>query len=244
VTNYHVSASPQYGVASQTDAFFIGSNGQLYVKWVTGAGNWSGPVGLGPEGIFPPGAGVAASPQYGVDNQTDVFAVGNNGQLYVAWVTGAGNWSGPVGLGPEGILPPGAGVAASPQYGVDNQTDVLAVGNNGLLYVAWVTGAGNWSGPVGLIAPPAITLAALQDQDGRFVSVAGQGFTEGGDVSLAYDIEAGGAPTTHETGQTSVQADASGSFTARIDVNLVEVSAANVEATDLTSGRTAAGSLP
>jgi hypothetical protein len=187
---------------------------------------------------------VSASPQYGVDNQTDAFFIGSNGQLYVKWVSGAGNWDGPVGLGPEGIFPPGAAVAASPQYGVDDQTDVFAVGNNGQLHVAWVSGAGNWNGPIGLIAPPAITLAALQDQDGRFVSVAGVRFTGGGDVSLAYDIEAGGAPTTHETGQTNVQADASGSFSARIDVNLVEVSAANVEATDLTSGRTAAGSLP
>jgi hypothetical protein len=112
VTNYNVSASPQYGVESQTDVFFIGSNGELYVAWVIGAGYWNGPVGL--EITFPPGAAVAASPQYGVDNQTDVFAfaVGdtggvNNGQLYISWVIYGGTWSGPVGLRPGGHLPAG-----------------------------------------------------------------------------------------------------------------------------------------
>jgi hypothetical protein len=121
---------------------------------------------------------------------------------------------------------------------------VFAVGNNGQLYVSWVIGAGNWNGSIGLPFPPVITLATFQPQDGWFVSVAGEHFTEGGGVSLAYDIEAGGAPTTHEKGQTSAQADASGSFSARINVNLTDVSAAYVEATDLASGRTADSPSP
>ena len=42
-----------------------------------------------------------------------------------------GAWNGPVGLGPEGVLPPGAALAASPQYGVDGQTDVSSPGQYG-----------------------------------------------------------------------------------------------------------------
>jgi hypothetical protein len=80
------------------------------------------------------GTSVAASPQIGVGNQTDVFAI-KNGQLNVFWVDGGGAWKGPVGLGPAGAFPPGAALAASPQYGVPNQTDVFAVGNSRLAAV-------------------------------------------------------------------------------------------------------------
>src|SRR5205807_238644 len=132
-----------------TDVFAIGNDGQLYVFWVVGSA-WAGPVAIGPPGVFPPGAAVAASPQYGVDNQTDVFAIGNDGALHVFWAPpGGGQWQGPVGLGPTGVFPPGAAVAASPQYGVDNQTDVFAIGNDGQLYVFWAPpGGGQWQGPV------------------------------------------------------------------------------------------------
>ena len=77
VTNNNVSASPQYGIPSQTDVFFIASDGELYVSWVVGAGDWNGPVGLAI--ISPPGAAVAASEHYGVDNRTDLFTVAGTG---------------------------------------------------------------------------------------------------------------------------------------------------------------------
>jgi hypothetical protein len=98
---------------------------------------------------------VAASPHYGVNNQTDVFAVGADGQLRVAWVLGGGAWNGPAGIGPAGLFPPGAAVAASPHYGVNNQTDVFAVGADGQLRVAWVLGGGAWNGPSVIAAPKA-----------------------------------------------------------------------------------------
>lgn len=45
--------------------------------------------------------GLAASPQFGVDNQrTEVFAVDNDGQLQVTWVVGSGGWNGPKLIGP------------------------------------------------------------------------------------------------------------------------------------------------
>ena len=106
---------------------------------------------IGP-GIFPPNAAVAASNQFGISNQTDVFAVDRNGTLHVAWVVGGGAWNGPAPIGP-GIFPPGAAVAASNQFGISNQTDVFAVDRNGTLHVAWVVGGGwlertgsDWSG--------------------------------------------------------------------------------------------------
>jgi hypothetical protein len=139
-----LAASPQYGVQNQTDVFAIDNNGQLQGFWVTGGGNWQGPVGLGPAGTFPPRAALAV---YGAHNQTEVFAISNNGQLQVFWVVGNGAWAGPVGKGPAGRFPPGAPLAASPQFGVSNQTDVFAIGNDGLLNIFWVTD-GAWRGPV------------------------------------------------------------------------------------------------
>lgn len=91
-----VTASRQYGLDAQTDVFTVSHDGQLQVAWAGQAAAGNGPVGLGPVGVFPPGAAVTASPQYGLDNQTDVFAVANNGQLQVAWAAGSGGWNGPV----------------------------------------------------------------------------------------------------------------------------------------------------
>jgi hypothetical protein len=239
-----VAASPQYGVDNQTDVFAIGNNGQLQVCWLGVGGGQNGIVGLGPTGVCPPGAAVAASPQYGVDKQTDVFAIGNDGRLQVYWVQGGGNWAGPVAMGPDpNVCPPGAGVAASPQYGVANQTDVFAIGNDGRLQVYWVQGGGNWAGPVGLGPDPNIALAALQDSGGRFIQVDGADFTPNGDVSVAYDIWSGGGPTTHETGDITVMADGAGAFTSRISPTLTDISGAAVQATDLASSKSTTNSI-
>ncbi|MFD6159350.1 hypothetical protein ACFWF7_28840 [Nocardia sp. NPDC060256] len=143
-------ASPQYGVPDQTDVFLVGNDGRLYVFWVHGGGTWQGPMGLGPADFFPRGAVVVASPQYGVPNQTDVFAVGNDGRLYVCWIHGEDTWYGPMGLGPSELYPAGAGVAVSPQDNGRGQTDVFVIGNNGQLYVTWIEGEDTWLGPVGL----------------------------------------------------------------------------------------------
>jgi hypothetical protein len=64
------------------------------VMWVVGGGVWAGPVPIGPPGMFSPGAPIAASQQFGL-NQTDVFVVDRNGTLNVAWVVEAGAWTGP-----------------------------------------------------------------------------------------------------------------------------------------------------
>jgi hypothetical protein len=238
-----VVASNQFGVNNQTDVFAIGANGQLHVAWVNSGGAWNGPIGIGPAGVFPPGAGVGASNQFGVNNQTDVFAIGANGQLHVAWVNGGGAWNGPIGIGPTGVFPPGAGVVASNQFGVGNQTDVFAIGNDGLLHVAWVNGGDAWNGPIALTRPPQIVIASLQDDHGRFVKVDGTNFTPNGSVLIDFQITAGGAPTTTTSGELSATANASQAFTARIDVNLVGVSAAAVKATDRATNRSATASL-
>ena len=159
-----VLASQQFGL-SQTDVFLVANNGQLQVFWVDNAGGWGGPEAIGPANLFPAGANLAKSQQFGCNNQTDVFVADKNGQLNVFWVNNAGAWNGPEKIGPSAILNPGCPLATSQQFGCDNQTDVFAVDKNGQLNVFWVNNAGAWNGPE-KIGPstftPAAQLAASQ----------------------------------------------------------------------------------
>jgi hypothetical protein len=77
-----VAASQQFGTANQTDVFTVNSSGALTVAWVVGAGQWQGPNPISPDGEFPPGAAVAVSQQFPL-NQTDAFAVNDSGALTV-----------------------------------------------------------------------------------------------------------------------------------------------------------------
>jgi hypothetical protein len=142
-----LAASQQFGLADQTDVFLVDNQGQLNVFWVDGTGAWNGPSKLGPTGLAPAGGGVAASQQFGISDQTDVFLVDNQGQLNVFWVDGGGAWNGPETIGPAGLAPPGARIATSQQFGISNQTDVFLVDNQGQLNVFWVDGSGAWNGP-------------------------------------------------------------------------------------------------
>src|SRR5207248_3701854 len=135
-------------VADQTDVFVVGNDGAARVLWVAGAGRWSGPLAISRAGLAPAGAGLAASAQFGVPDQTDVFAVGNDGAVRVLWVAGAGHWNGPLAISPAGLAPAGAGLAASAQFGVADQTDVFAVADDAVPEGLSVHGARQWGGPV------------------------------------------------------------------------------------------------
>jgi len=168
----------------QTDTFVVNKNGELTVRWATGKNPWQGPASIGAN-LFPPSAPLAASIQFGAPQQTDVFGVTKNGKLAVAWVTGTNPWSGPAEIF-DGGYEPGAPVAASRQFGIDNQTDLFAVNKNGELTVSWVTGTGNWQGPHSLTHggyPSKAWVAASQ----RF----------GRDTTDVYAVDNEGALTVH-----------------------------------------------
>jgi hypothetical protein len=146
--NAAIATSRQFGINGQTDIFAVSNEGALNVAWVVGAGRWNGPVAITGPGIFPPGAPIAVSPQFGINGQTDVFCVDVRGTLNVLWVVNAGRWGGPGAIGRAGLFDPGAAVAASAQFGINGQTDVFVVDKNGIINVAWVENAGAWNGPV------------------------------------------------------------------------------------------------
>jgi len=161
-----MAASQQFGANEQTDLFLVGGTGQVNIFQATGAGAWNGPELIGPKFYFPPGSYIAASQQFGANEQTDVFAFDNNGQLNVFYVNGAGAWNGPETIGPAGIADGGGFIATSQQFGANQQTDVFFLDKNGQLNVFWVNGAGTWGGPQKIgpagIANPGSFIAACQ----------------------------------------------------------------------------------
>lgn len=162
----HIAVSQQFGASNQTDAFLIDNNGQLNVFYVNSAGSWQGPVKIGSAGLANPGAPLAASQQFGISNQTDVFVVDKHGQLQVFYVNGIGPWGGPVAIGSANNAPSAAHIAVSQQFGATDQTDVFLIDNNGQLNVFYVNSAGPWNGPVKVgstgFANPGAPLAASQ----------------------------------------------------------------------------------
>jgi uncharacterized membrane protein YccF (DUF307 family) len=109
---------------------------------VQGAGAWHSPLPISPIGLAPPGAGLAASNQFGLPNQTDVFVADKAGILKVVWVQSAGTWKAPLAMSGAGVVLPGSELAASQQFGLD-QTDVFV--NAEATVVFWVHGAGTWN---------------------------------------------------------------------------------------------------
>jgi hypothetical protein len=186
----------QFGVP-QTDLFVVDNTGQLNVFFVHETGSWLGPVKIGPAGFAPPGAALAVFQQVGLP-QIDVFVVDNTGQLNVFYVYEDGPWGGPVKIGPPGLAPAGASLAAF-QHANQNQTDVFVVDHSGQLNVFSVVGSNPWSGAAHLgpqgFAPPGAHVAvgiqaSLPQVDVFVVDNTGQI-----NVFWAYETLAWGGPT-------------------------------------------------
>jgi hypothetical protein len=88
---------------SQTNVFVTDKKGSLHLFSVDGANPWSGPQQIGEPGVTTSGAFIAASPQFGVSNQYDIFLINQTGASapgwpVVLWGPGTNSWSGPKAL--------------------------------------------------------------------------------------------------------------------------------------------------
>ncbi len=137
----------QFGCNNQTNIWVLDNTGRLVVFWVENNGEWNGPVALSAPGLAPPGAAVTAIQQFGCLNQTDAIVVDNTGLLNLFWAENNGSWNGPVTIGFPGFTPPGSKIAASQQFGGNNQTDLFCVSNAGWTNCAFVQSNGAWGGP-------------------------------------------------------------------------------------------------
>ncbi|MHB0704344.1 LGFP repeat-containing protein [Roseomonas mucosa] len=109
-------------------------------------------------------------------------------------------------------------------------------------YFTWTPAGGAQQHNGAYAPPPRITLRAISD-GGRFIEVQGDNFTGRQSAKVAYDLFAGGGPTMHQTGEHTVAVNEVGHIADRIRVNLSGLSGAQVQATDLSSGRAASASL-
>jgi hypothetical protein len=88
---------------SQTNVFVTDKKGSLQLFSVEGGNPWRGPQPIGPAGLTTSGAFIAASPQFGVRNQYDIFLLNQTGTKapgwpVVFWGPGENAWSGPKAL--------------------------------------------------------------------------------------------------------------------------------------------------
>ena len=187
-----LAVSQQFGARDQTDVFVVDSTGALSVFWVEASGPWSKAVTISKSGLFPTNAHIAASQQFGLPDQTDVFAVDQDGQLTAFWVQGSGGWNGPVPIGPKGLAPAGAPVAVSQHFGVPDQTDVFVVDKHGTINVFSVQGDGPWSGGA-TIGPAGLAPTEDERSTGVFVAACQQfGLSGQTDVFVINQTGVGG----------------------------------------------------
>jgi hypothetical protein len=161
----NLTASPEFPTEEgRTDVFMVDNLGAVIVFSVIDglwhpfsttppSGVWHLPAAISAAGFSPPGAPLAASRQFGTDDdQTDVFVVDNEGALNVFWVVEGRRWNGPERISNPGFAPAGAPLAASRQFGTDDdQTDVFVVDNEGALNVFWVVEGRRWNGPAAAV---------------------------------------------------------------------------------------------
>jgi hypothetical protein len=161
-----IAASQHFGIAGQTDVFVVDNNGQLCSFWVKDSGEWHGPVRISDTAFAPAAAHLAAGQQFGAENQTNAYVVGNNGQLSVFWVENNGDWNGPVPISAANFASDGAPISVSQQFGAENQTNVALADNTGRLNIFFVENANPWAGPVqispAVFAPPGAATALEQ----------------------------------------------------------------------------------
>jgi hypothetical protein len=111
---------------------------------------------------YTPGGFLAAAPQFGDSNRTNLFAIGSSGQLTLFNVESGGKWAQHVPIGPSTFppsgspfAPPGAALAVSNEFGIPNRTDIFVVDNAGQLNLFWCdNGAGGWNGPKAISKAP------------------------------------------------------------------------------------------
>jgi len=110
-----------------------------------------------------------------IDNQLDVFAVDNDGNLDLLSVDDSGTWVRTVMTGKGFVVtgaPPGARVAVSSDN--VNQLEVAVVGNDGTIQIYSASDQDTWSGELlptlGIAAPGAPIVLVAQDPDGITVN--------------------------------------------------------------------------
>jgi hypothetical protein len=201
---------------------------------------WSAWINIGQGGFAsnPPVAAVSRKTEH-----LDVFVCGTTGHVSTAWSDLPGGWSPPGWEDIGGAFGSGSPVTAVVQPQRLEHLD-LFVWSNGHVFTSWWDQGKNWSGLSGwediggppTVVNPQIQLHAMQNNNGQFVEVDGQGFTPNGSVTIKYDLSDNSTGTELHTFNPNpppfVMADQQGNFVDQIQVTQARLTGASVEADD------------
>lgn len=189
VVNWSVERSIRTNLTAIVDStrnlqlFAVGEDGHVYGAWLTPGKSWEGWIGLPvPDpGVFSQGTTVTAVEDSAHNLQ--LFAVGENGHVYAAWLEPGKAWKGWTGLPVPnlGVFDQGTNLTAI----VDGARNLqlFAVGENGRVFAAWLEPGKSWAGWNELPVPSlgvfseGTTLTAVNDSAGnlRLFGVGGDG---------------------------------------------------------------------
>jgi hypothetical protein len=146
----HVTAVFQ-PVNNQLEVFAIDATGAVRLAWKAQNGTWQDSVALTPPGTAPAGAPITAVWQP-LNEQLEVFWIGNDGALRGVWKQHNGRWQPPFTLTPAGFTNPRAKIAAVWQP-LNEQLELFAVDKAGGINVIWKAHNGRWFAPYVLGGP-------------------------------------------------------------------------------------------
>ncbi len=132
-----------YPPNEQFETFVVDQAGAVNVIWKAGNGVWMGPVGISTPGLAPPGAAVAAV-YYPVNQQLEVFVVGNDGRVWVLWKAQNGVFNQAPISPPGWWAKPGSNLTAT-YYPLQNQLEVFTVGGDNKIYTLWKVNNSAWA---------------------------------------------------------------------------------------------------
>ncbi|MDQ6740526.1 MAG: hypothetical protein M3021_09240 [Actinomycetota bacterium] len=135
----------------QLEAFFIAGDGSVRGVWKGHSSAWRPPFNLTGPGFAQPGAPLAVAYE-SLNNQVELFVVGNDGTLWDIWKANNGPWSQPLPLSGAGFAPSGAAISAVFQP-LNNQLEVFLFDGGGVLRDVWKANNGTWSAPLA-VSPP------------------------------------------------------------------------------------------
>ena len=118
-----------------------GSDGKAYYQNFYSVTSWT--ALFGGKALFPPCATFAIATN---GNNVDVFGIGNDGQMYTAYLNDLGWKYGPM---PGASFYPGAAVTAVERYIGRRQIDLFATGTDGRVWTTWWNNGWNAWGPIG-----------------------------------------------------------------------------------------------
>lgn len=184
-------AAAWYPLGEQLEFFVSDVNGAIAGFWKAQNGAWNAPFWLTGAGFAPAGAALSAA-FYPLENQLELFVADVNGAVQLLWKAQNGAWNQPVGLTAAGALTPGQQLDVVYQP-LNNQLEVLYIGNDGSWQVVWKEQNGTWNMPIGISTPWVATAGAAVGVACYPLNEQLEAFVIGvdGDVNLAWKVQNG-----------------------------------------------------